>query len=88
MDLTVSFDEASVLVDNLAYLLKAIEVRDHNLWGHTFMRPHKMTDFVTLPPTPTPPEVFKIYSPHFEKGGVQTMEIDHATSKYCMDFFF
>ena len=55
MDLTVSFDETSVLVDNLAYLLKAIEVRDHNLWGHTFMRPHKMTDFVTLPPTPTPP---------------------------------
>lgn len=34
MDLTVSFDETSVLVDNLAYLLKAIEVRDHNLWGH------------------------------------------------------
>ena len=55
MDLTVSFDETSVLVDNLAYLLKAIEVRDHNLWGHTFMRPHKMTDFVTLPPTPPPP---------------------------------
>ena len=37
---------------------------------------------------PLPEEVFKIYSPHFKKGGVQTMEIDHATSKYCMDFFF
>ena len=49
MDLTVSFDETSVLVDNLAYLLKAIEVRDHNLRGHKIMRPHKITDFVTPP---------------------------------------
>ena len=33
MDLTVSFDETSVLVDNLPYLLKAIEVTDHTDLG-------------------------------------------------------